>query len=91
MYFLLFYQTVPQFVEKRAPFREVHLQHAQNALKRGELLMGGALEDPADQAVLLFRGATDSAARSFAENDPYVQNGLITHWEVRPWKVVIGG
>ncbi|MEM6630880.1 MAG: YciI-like protein [Bacteroidota bacterium] len=88
MYYILFYKTVENYVEKRAPYRTNHLAHAQEAYDRGEIVMAGALDEPADSAILIFRD--DAAARSFAENDPYVQNGLITSWEVRPWKVVVG-
>ncbi len=52
--------------------------------------MAGALADPVDRVVLVFQGEDASAAESFAQNDPYVQHGLITHWEVRPWTVVLG-
>ena len=88
MYYILLYKTVENYVEKRAPYRTNHLAHAQEAYDRGEIVMAGALDEPADSAILIFRD--DAAARSFAENDPYVQNGLITSWEVRPWKVVVG-
>jgi len=27
---------------------------------------------------------------SFARHDPYVINGLVKRWEVRPWTAVIG-
>jgi uncharacterized protein YciI len=90
MYFILFYKTVDQFVERRAPFREIHLNHAKAAQDRGELIMGGALTDPANEAVLVFKGADKSVAENFAIHDPYVQNGLITDWKVREWKVAIG-
>jgi len=29
-------------------------------------------------------------AEDFARTDPYVLNGLITSWRVRPWTVVAG-
>ena len=57
---------------------------------RGELVLGGALADPADQAVLLFKGAGPEAAEAFARADPYVANGLVRSWRVRPWTTVIG-
>ncbi len=57
---------------------------------RGELYLGGALSEPADGAVLVFRSDDATAAKSFAKNDPYVLNGLISKWTVRPWTVVIG-
>ena len=90
MYYLLFYKTVDQYKEKRKPYRNNHLALAKAAYENGDLIMGGALDDPADGAVLVFKGESAAAARAFAENDPYVQNGLITEWSVRPWTVVIG-
>jgi uncharacterized protein YciI len=91
MYSILFYKTVDNYVERRAPYRKLHLAHATAAHQRGELFMGGALSDPADSAVLVFQGEDVSVAADFARNDPYVLNGLITEWHVRPWAVVIGG
>jgi uncharacterized protein YciI len=91
MYYMLFYYTVDNYVERRAPFREQHVAYANAAHARGELVMGGALAEPADSAVLVFQGEDASVAEAFACNDPYVVNGLITAWSVRPWMVVIGG
>ncbi len=91
MYYILFYKTVENYLEKRAPFRQVHLDHAKAAYERGDLVMAGALDEPADSAVLVFKGEESNVAEEFAKNDPYVKNGLITEWQVRPWTVVIGG
>jgi uncharacterized protein YciI len=91
MHYILFYTAVEDYVEKRAPYREEHLKYAKEAYERGVLVMGGALADPADGAVLVFKGDGPAAAEEFARNDPYVQNGLIREWRVRPWTVVIGG
>ena len=90
MYFILFYQLAENYLERRIQFREKHLAYAQAANDRGELILAGALDNPADKAVLIFKGDDSSVAEKFAKNDPYVLNGLITKWEVRPWKVVIG-
>jgi len=89
-YYALFYHVVEGFVERRLPFREAHLAHARHAAERGELALGGALADPADTALIVFRGNSPDAARAFAEKDPYVCNGLVQRWEVRPWNVVVG-
>jgi len=89
-YYALFYHVVEGFVERRLPFREAHLAHARHAAERGELALGGALADPADTALIVFRGNSPDAARAFAEKDPYVRNGLVQRWEVRPWNVVVG-
>ncbi len=53
--------------------------------------MGGALAEPADGAVLIFQVDDPAIVRRFAEGDPYVRNGVVTTWRVRPWTVVIGG
>jgi uncharacterized protein YciI len=89
-YFILFYDVVPDYVERRAQFRSEHLSLAQAACERGELVLGGALADPVDGAVLVFRGNTASVAEEFARADPYVRNGLVAQWRVRRWNVVVG-
>jgi uncharacterized protein len=89
-YYALFYHVVEGFVERRMAFREAHLAHARHAANRGELALGGALAEPADTALIVFRGDSPDAARAFAEADPYVRNGLVQRWEVRPWNVVVG-
>jgi hypothetical protein len=89
-YYALFYHVVDDFVSRRSAFREEHLRLAREAHRRGELLLAGALADPADRALLVFRAADRSVAEDFARNDPYVTHGLVTRWEVRPWSVVIG-
>jgi uncharacterized protein len=77
-------------VQRRTPFRQEHLGLARAALDRGELVLGGALANPADGAVLLFKGDSPAAAEAFAQADPYVRNGLVTRWRVREWTTVIG-
>lgn len=90
MHYILFYDVRADYVEKRGQFRDLHLKHAHAAYDRGELLLGGALADPVDGAMLIFRGESSAAAEAFARTDPYVTNGLVTHWRVRKWNTVIG-
>jgi len=90
MYYILFYKTVDNYVERRAPYREEHLNYATAAHQRGDLVIAGALAEPADSAVLVFKAEGARVAEDFAKHDPYVKNGLITEWQVRPWTVVIG-
>jgi len=89
-YFALFYYVVDDYISRRSAYRDAHLRLARAAQSRGELLLAGALTDPADRALLVFRAADRSVAEDFARNDPYVTQGLGTRWEVRPWAVVIG-
>lgn len=84
------YDVVDDYVERRAPFRATHIALARDAIARGELVLGGALANPADGVVLLFKGDSPKAAEAFAEADPYVKNGLVTRWRVREWTTVVG-
>ena len=90
MYYILFYKTVADYIERRGPFRNEHLTLAKTAQEKGDLILAGALADPADGAVLVYKCDSPKSAEDFAKNDPYVKNGLITEWYVRQWTVVIG-
>jgi len=89
-HFALVYDVVANFAERRLPFREAHLQRVRDANARGQLLLAGALGDPPDGALLVFRADAPDAVEDFARADPYVLEGLVTGWRVRPWNVVIG-
>ena len=89
-HFLLFYDAAPDYLQRRGEFRDEHLQLAWAAAGRGELLLGGALADPVDGAVLLFQGEDAGVAEDFARQDPYVLNGLVREWKVRAWTTVVG-
>jgi uncharacterized protein len=89
-YYALIYETIDDYVARRAEFRQLHLCYAQAALERGELILAGAFDDPVDRALLVFRVEDKSMVEDFARRDPYVVNGLVKKWEVRPWKVVVG-
>ncbi len=91
MYFLLLYDVVDHFTARRVPYRDAHLALARAASKRGELLLAGAFAEPADGAALVFKADDRSVAERFAASDPYVKEGLVQHWTVRKWTVVVGG
>src|SRR5258707_9909708 len=88
--FPFFYEAVDDFMARRAAYGDEHLRLAREAHARGELVLAGALADPADGALLIFQGESPAAAETFARQDPYVKNGLITTWKVRNWTVVVG-
>ena len=90
MHYLLFYDVVDDYTARREPHRAAHLAHAQRAIERGELVLGGPLADPVDRAVLLFRSTSPLAAARFAKADPYVTHGLVKMWHVRKWVTVVG-
>src|SRR5260370_27692828 len=88
-YLAVLYDVVDDFVARRGAYREEQLRLAREAHARGELVLAGALADPADGALLIFQGES-AAAEAFARQDPYVKNGLVTKWKVRNWTVVVG-
>src|SRR5262245_59969753 len=90
MHYLLFYQVADDYLTRRAAHRQAHLEHAWRAVERGELVLGGALANPADQAILLFRCDGPGAVERFAAEDPYVRHGVVTSWRVREWTTVAG-
>lgn len=89
MYYILFYDLVDNALEARAPYRGEHLKRALEAYENGFMVMAGALTDPPDTSILVFKADDKSAVEEFARNDPYVINGVVTRWSVRQWAVAL--
>ena len=87
-HYILTYDLAPDYLERRGSFRDAHLGLAWEAADKGDLLLGGAVGDPVESALLLFTDA--DAARAFAEADPYVREGIVRAWRVLPWTTVVG-
>jgi uncharacterized protein len=83
---ILFYEYVPDMVERRAPHREGHLGLISRWHDDGRVVMAGALGDPPHGGAFVLREAAD--AERFVAEDPYVEAGLVTRWHVEPWTVV---
>lgn len=90
MYWLLLYDLVDDYLERRGALRERHLALARMAEARGELVLAGALADPVDGAALVFRTDDVAVVEAFVAADPYVKDGLVRSWWIRPWNVVVG-
>ena len=90
MHYLLFYEAADDYVTRRAEFRNVHLKMGWEAAERGELILGGALANPVDGAVLVFKGDSPEVAEKFAKADPYVTSSIVKRWYVREWTTVVG-
>jgi uncharacterized protein YciI len=90
VHYLLFYDFVADYVERRAEFRMRHLQLAWEAQARGELILAGAYAGPVDGAALLFQCDSREIPEHFVASDPYVQSGLVTKWRIREWITVVG-
>jgi uncharacterized protein len=89
VHFALLYDVVPDYVQRRQALRAAHLALAERFTREGKLLLGGAF-DPADGALLVFEAGSVAEVEAFVREDPYVANGLVTRWRVKPWTVVVG-
>jgi len=90
MHYLLIYEFAPDYLARRPQYRDGHLTLAWQAAERGELVLGGAVGDPLEGAILLFSAGSAAIPTAFAHADPYVSKGLVTRWRVAPWHTVAG-
>tara|TARA_B110000027_G_scaffold127015_1_gene145948 strand:- start:35 stop:319 length:285 start_codon:yes stop_codon:yes gene_type:complete len=89
-YYILFYKTSETYLKDREPYRALHLEHAKKAQEAGILILAGILEEPTDEAMLIFKTDQRELVENFAENDPYVIHVVVKHWVISPWKVAMG-
>jgi uncharacterized protein YciI len=89
-HFILFYDYVPDYLERRGSLRPAHFEGVKASLERDELQLAGAYADPADGAALVFKAPGRDVVEAFARADPYVKEGLVTAWRVREWTTVAG-
>ena len=88
MFHVLFYEYVPDILERREPHRPAHLALAREYHETGRLRLAGAVGEPVHGAMFVFTDAESAA--DFVLRDPYVLNGLVTAHRIEPWHVVIG-
>lgn len=90
MHYLLMYDLAAGYLERRGEYRTEHLKMAWDAQQRGEIVVAGALAEPADMAVLMFQAESPEVVERFAKADPYVIHGLVTGYRIRQWNTVVG-
>lgn len=85
--YLVRYEYVPDVLEKRAPYREEHL----NLANKLQCLSGGPTGEPGMEvpkgALLVFADLEN--AEAFVKEDPYTQNGIVTSHSIDEWNVVV--
>lgn len=90
MDYLLLYDYVADYPERRVPFRDQHLALAWAAQSKGALILAGVLANPTNGAVFHFKCDSPSVIEAFIKADPYVQHGLVTRWQIREWVTAVG-
>jgi uncharacterized protein len=89
-YHVLQYNYVSDILERRGPYRAAHLEGANKMASAGKLVMAGALAEPVDGALFIFRNCDKEEIDQFVRQDPYYENGCITSYAIRPYIVVAG-
>jgi uncharacterized protein YciI len=84
MKYVLRYTAVDGFLPLAQENFPAHSARAQEFAARGVLLMIGVLDEPLNgDAMAVF--TTRDAAEEFVAGDPFVLNGVVAEWTVRPW------
>ena len=89
-HYIVFLEFSETFEARRPQFRNEHLTKAWAAVDRGELILAGALANPADEGIFLFESEGPGPAQKFVDEDPYVNNGLVRSWRIREWATTVG-
>jgi uncharacterized protein YciI len=83
---ILFYDYVPDVVERRAPYREGHLALIKRWHDEGRIVMAGGVGNPVHAGMIVLRvDDPQAAAEEFVAEDPYQPAGLVTSWRVEPF------
>lgn len=97
MWYVIFAQDTPDSLDKRLAARPEHLARLQTLRDEGRLLTAGPMPaiDSDNPGQAGFTGSTviadfDSliAAKTWANDDPYVHAGVYQHVTVKPYKKV---
>jgi len=88
--YILQYEYVENVLEKRAPYREAHLAGFLKQVQDGNLIIGGAVDHPPTGALSVFRNLTANDIEQFVQQDPYVINGIVTKYTIKPYIAVTG-
>jgi hypothetical protein len=87
---LLEYRLSEDYLQRRPEFRAEHLALLEDCAQRGELVLAGAVPDPFDKALFVWREDAADAVPEFVAADPYIRHGLVESWQVRTWNTVVG-
>ncbi len=88
MKYVMTFECDPDFGPLPDSLFKEHLDLLKDFHRRGELLLMGPLQEPANgDALAVF--VSREAAEEFVAKDPFVTHGLVTSWTIRQWKEVL--
>jgi len=88
--YVLQYDYVENITEKRAPYRAAHLAIFLKQMQDGNLVIGGAVDQPPTGGLIVFRNLTPKDIEEIVQQDPYYVNGLVTKYAIKPFIAVTG-
>lgn len=71
-------------LEKRAPYREAHLNGLAKQKEAGILITIGPTQD-LTKVFGIYEAEDANTVRQLIESDPYWQNGIWTEYEIKEW------
>ena len=88
MKYVMTYRAVEDFLPLAQHNYPAHSARVEEFTRRGDLLMVGTFDEPMNgEAMGVF--TTREAAEEFIAGDPFVLNGVVASWAVRPWNEVL--
>jgi len=88
MKYVMTYRAVEDFLPLAQENFPAHAVRLREFHDRGDLLMVGTFDEPMNgDAMGIF--ASREAAEEFVAGDPFVVNGVVASWTVRPWNEVL--
>ena len=88
--YVLQYDYVDDAFEKRKPHREAHLALIGKQVEKGNVILAGAVDNPPTGGLLIFRNLSQNDIEQLAQQDPYVVNGVVKKYTIKPYMAVIG-
>jgi uncharacterized protein YciI len=82
------YRAVDDFLPLAHQHGPAHVERLHEFHGRGVLLMVGTFDEPMNgDAMGIF--TSREAAEEFIAGDPFVLNGVVASWTIRPWNEVL--
>ena len=88
MKYVMTYRAVEDFLPLAQQHYPAHAERVREFAGRGDLLMVGTFDEPMDGAAMGVFSSRE-AAEEFIAGDPFVLNGVVAEWSVRPWNEVL--
>ena len=88
--YIVQYEFAGDVLEKRKPYRQAHLELLNKQAQSGKLVIGGAVDLPPTGGLMVIRDMKPDEIEKFVQEDPYVSNGVVVKYTIKPYIAVVG-